>query len=87
LVINPSQRTEIWKECFDELLNAENPEVKMNINDKQVNMDEISEPTIEEVKEAIKKLKNNKAAGSDGIQPELLKYGGKNCNREYIKLY
>ena len=44
LVINPCQRTEIWKECFDELLNTED-------------MDEINEPTTEKVKEVMKKLK------------------------------
>ena len=59
LVISPFQRTE-RKECFDELLNTEDPEVQLNINDKRVNMEEINEPTVEEVKEAIKKLKTIK---------------------------
>ena len=59
LIINPFQRNEIWKECSDELLNTKDLEVQLNINDKQVNMDEINEPTVE-VKEAIKKLKTIK---------------------------
>jgi len=40
--------------------------------------------TIEDVKEAMRNLKNNKAAGTDGIHPELIKYGGnKLLNRIY----
>ena len=31
-------------------------------------------PTLQEVTKAIRKLRNGKAAGSDNIQPELLKY-------------
>ena len=32
------------------------------------------EPTLGEVRRAIRKLRNGRPAGSDGIQPELLKY-------------
>jgi len=32
---------------------------------------EVEELTIEDVKKAVRNLKNNKAAGTDGIYPEL----------------
>ena len=34
---------------------------------------EVEELTIEDVKKAVRNLKNNKAAGTDGIHPELKK--------------
>ena len=33
-------------------------------------------PTVDEIEFALKSLKANKAAGADGIVPELFKYGG-----------
>jgi hypothetical protein len=38
--------------------------------------EEVLEPSYTEMREIIKKLKNNKAPGSDGIAGELLKQGG-----------
>ena len=39
---------------------------------------------MEDVKKAMRNLKNNKAAGTDGIHPEWVKYGGnKILNRIY----
>jgi hypothetical protein len=35
--------------------------------------EEIDTPTLEQLEEAIKKLKNNKAPGADGITAELFK--------------
>src|ERR1700761_8732101 len=36
----------------------------------------VPEPSLEEVKDVVLKLKNNKAPGSDNIPGELLKFGG-----------
>ena len=45
---------------------------------------EVEQLTIEDVKKAIRNLKNNKAAGTDGIHLELIKYiGNKLLNRKH----
>ena len=50
---------------------------------KQIGEFEV-ELTIEDVKKAIRNLKNNKEAGTDGIHQELIKHGGdKQLNRMY----
>jgi hypothetical protein len=44
----------------------------------------VEELMIEDVRKIMRNLKNNKAAGTDGIQPELIKYRGiKLLNRMY----
>ncbi|CAI9743510.1 Hypothetical predicted protein [Octopus vulgaris] len=65
-----------WREHFDDLLNH-----KATI-DKRI-LDMIPKdyylariPSLEEVKIAITAMKNNKAAGPDGIPPEIYKLGG-----------
>lgn len=43
--------------------------------------------TTEMTDEALRKLKNRKAAGQDKISNELLKYGGTDLSREFTKLF
>ncbi|XP_076053712.1 uncharacterized protein LOC143032708 [Oratosquilla oratoria] len=68
-----------WKEHFEDLLNQDttfdsdflNSVPKQPIEDSLSNL-----PTLAEVKETINTLKNNKAAGLDGIPTEIYKIGG-----------
>ena len=66
-----------WKEHFSEVLNQMPPTTTLNIPEEPLfDLGICSGPLIlTEVKEALKTLKNGKAAGNDGISPELLKYG------------
>jgi len=74
------------EEYFDKLLNTEEPRELIKKGNKEISEVEVvvEELTIEDVKEAIRNLKNNKAAGTDGIHPELIKYRrNKLLNRMY----
>jgi len=68
-----------WKEHFSSVLNCPEPEMLHDFEDdiKQQDiptLDMTEGPMTEEVIRAIKHLKNGKAAGTYGIQPELLKH-------------
>lgn len=68
-----------WSEYFCELLNVEGQNNTMGEENEDTYyhvQPKIETPTREEVKEAIKTLKNNKAPGKDEISAELLKKGG-----------
>ena len=67
--MNTKEREEIWQEYFDKLLNAEEPKELIKIGNREINEVEVEELTIEDVKKAMRNLKNNKAAGTDGIHP------------------
>jgi len=85
LAMNTKEKSEIWKEYFDRFLNTEPRELieKGNKEISEVEV-EVEELTMEVVKRVIRNLKHNKAAGTDGIYPELIKYvGNKLLNRVY----
>ena len=69
------EQAERWKEHFSSVLNREDPEVIVTVEvGQQQELDiDISDITKEEIRRAIKKLKNNKAAGTDNIQAEMMK--------------
>ncbi|XP_055371836.1 uncharacterized protein LOC129605867 [Condylostylus longicornis] len=67
-----------WEEYFTELFKKSDYENELNENFAPISSAEnrVEEPSIDETKDAIHKLKNNKASGEDSITAELIKYGG-----------
>ena len=62
--MNTKERAEIWKEYFDKLLNTEEPRELIKKRNKEISEVEVhvEELIIENVKGAIRNLKNNKTA-------------------------
>ena len=82
--MNTNKRAEKWKEYFYKLLNTEEQKKIIKIGNREINEVEVENLTTEDVKKAMENLKNNKAAGTDGVHPELIKYrGNKLLNRIY----
>jgi hypothetical protein len=82
---------ERWKEHFEDLLNPTNTnrekeerKSKTETN-KEINRD--NEITLKEVQEAIKSIKNGKAAGHDGITPEMIKRLGENGTQTLLEIF
>ena len=67
-----------WKEYYEDLYNAPRDIDRTVLEEipPNINPDEEPDITRSEVKAAVRKLKNRKAAGPDGLPGELLKHGG-----------
>lgn len=83
-----------WKEHFEEVLNIEN-QCNEDEGVNQINISNIETIeeintgpfTGEEVRHAIKKLKNGKAAGVDNINGEMLKAGGEITSKKLLHMF
>ncbi|KAL4096954.1 hypothetical protein QTP88_021820 [Uroleucon formosanum] len=62
-----------WTEYFKDLLNCDEPAETFLWTQIAYNEDNCPPPTRQEIEWQIKRLKNNKSSGSDGIQSEILK--------------
>ena len=63
-----------WSEHFNDVLNVPSPDIEADIPPAEDTLDILTEPpSLEEIKIALKTLKNNKAAGPDNIPAEVLK--------------
>ena len=65
-----------WRNHFDELLNGTSAVVDGSIDEIADNDLEVATPELSEVEDAIRALKNGKAAGRDTLPSELYKAGG-----------
>lgn len=78
IIVTADQQRSRWRQYFEELLNGQGDatnETEAVVEDNANTNRRIRTgiPTKSEIVEAIKKLKNNKAPGTDDIAPELLK--------------
>jgi hypothetical protein len=86
--MNKKGTVEIWKEYYDKLMNTEEPRKLIKEGNKEFGEVEVEvqELTIENLNKATRNLKNKKTADSDGIHPELIKYGGNKLLKRMYEL-
>ena len=74
MLMTTEQQLKQWVEHFTDLLNRPAPKEQPNISQAEVDLPiSVEKPSKEEIKKAIRTLKNGKAAGPDGIPAEALK--------------
>lgn len=67
-------KLERWKEHFEKILNRSHSPITPDIREAETDLEiEMGPITLNEVNNAIHKLKNDKAPGEDGVYPEMLK--------------
>jgi hypothetical protein len=76
-----------WVEYFGEVYGIGEEETLQTEEEESLTTGECEEPPRkEEIKEIIKRFKNNKAPGENGITAEMLKVGGQNLEENIVKL-
>jgi hypothetical protein len=76
LIAGRGKITDRWVEYFSDFLNKDTADEEGEENLEAENDICLPPPTLEEVKEQIKTIKNNRAPGVDNITGEMIKHGG-----------
>ena len=78
---------ESWRRYFNDLLNPKVvPRGSIDVEQEDESNENLEPPKVEEVRIAMKKLKNNKAPGTDNIPAEMLKQGGNQLEQFLLKI-
>jgi hypothetical protein len=87
LVEGTEESLKRWVEYFGEVYGIGEKETLQTEEEESLTTGECEEPPRkEEIKEIIKRFKNNKAPGENGITAEMLKVGGQNLEENIVKL-
>ena len=76
IVVEDDKLMEVWRAYYDKLSNEEFPWKKDSLTEVNAGGGVSEEFSVEEVKVAIKKMKNLKAAGPSGVVADMLKAAG-----------
>ena len=76
MLVNAEDVSKRWHEHFSEMYGSGGVVFQQQSNHATPNNSSVNEINGEEVERAIKRQKNGKAAGVDGVTGEMLKYGG-----------
>ena len=90
VITDPDKILDRWVEHFDEVLNQPSDfdsSVLEDIPQWETNHKLDEQPTLAEVEKSIKQLASGKAAGVDGIPPDVYKHGGSTIRMQLLCLY
>jgi len=76
IVVEDDKLMEVWRAYYDKLSNEEFPWNKDSLTKVEAVCGPSEEITFEEVRKAIKKMKNYKASGPSGVVSDMLKAAG-----------
>ena len=90
VITDPAKILDRWVEHFDGVLNQASDFDRSVLNDIpqwEINTGLADPPTLKEVEDSIKQLTSGKAAGPDGVPPDIYKHGGPALKRQLLVLF
>ena len=88
LITSKAEQDKRWAEHFQEVLNQPEPALAAKVESRGLKVNiSLETPTLREIEEAIKTLKNGKAPGPDMLGPEMFKADSKYSANTLMRLF